>query len=103
MNERRVESDRKVRSMSARIPTDSGSRSPGRDGKGRDLSSERPQPLSDVYSGWMRWAKANLPSEHAPFVAVAARMLKRSGVKPTAENVLARLRDQGRTKAQLDA
>lgn len=58
-------------------------------------------PLSENYADELRWAKANLPDEHAPFVAVAARMLKRSGTKPTAENVKARLAAQGRTKAQL--
>lgn len=70
-------------------------------GSGSGMEGERPRPLSDAYSGWMAWAQRELPSEHAPFAAVAAAMLKRNGTKPTAENVLARLEDQGRSMEQL--
>lgn len=56
----------------------------------------------DRYHDALAWAKRNLPDEYAPFAASAYLTLNLNPGTPTAEQVRARLRDQGRTMAQLD-
>lgn len=46
-------------------------------------------------------AKQHVPDEHPPFVAVAKQMLERNGGKATPDAIRKRLRDQGRSMAQL--
>lgn len=50
----------------------------------------------------LNWAAKHLPAEHPPFVFAAYEALRLSGQRPTAENVRARLADQGRDKASLE-
>lgn len=54
------------------------------------------------YERWLAWAERALPAEHAPFAASAAMTIKARGGRPTAENVRARLVEQGRDHRSLE-
>ena len=56
----------------------------------------------DRYERWLEWAKRALPAEHAPFAASAAMTIKARGGHPNAENVRARLAEQGRDAESLE-
>lgn len=48
-----------------------------------------------------RWAENQLPDQHPAFVVVAIIAIRMSGVKPTKERVLERLRASGREASQI--
>ena len=54
------------------------------------------------YLRFLDWAKRALPDEHAPLAASAAMTIKARGGRPTAENVRARLAEQGRDHESLE-
>lgn len=57
------------------------------------------KPKSDLYRKHLGWAKANLPNEYGPFVAVAYGMIVMTGQTPTKEKIQDRLLATGRDRA----
>jgi hypothetical protein len=48
--------------------------------------------MRDVYAKELAWAEEHLPDEYGPFVALAIESVKRQGLKPSTQTVLAQLR-----------
>lgn len=63
-----------------------------------DIAAKR---SADSYHDAVAWAERALPDEHAPFAASAMMTIRMGGHKPTAANVKARLKEQGRDRASL--
>lgn len=73
-------------------------------GKGVVSSQQIPSELArQRFLASLAWAERNVPDEHAAFAASAAMTMRMLGQKVTPEGVKARLREQGRSKEQLDA
>ena len=50
------------------------------------------KPMREIYAKELAWAAEHLPDEYGPFVCLAIESVKRQGLKPSTQTVLAQLR-----------